>query len=230
MQTKAAGVTPNSPIIIGQSAIPWTVANSGTVAANGIVTLGTALPTTYSNPGIWMYFPAAAFSVLPAGWYWAVMSSTTAGTVYTDRTLATTVVGTGIAYTGVTGAVVFQTFNFPGGFMGNNGRLQLDCHFTANNSAGTKAVWTLIAGVFSDAASTSGANTNGSLMCYLANRGTQVNQVMGRRGHVANTSPTSYTNQSTAVAWAYTLNINCGVATDYAVVEAWCLEFCPGPA
>jgi hypothetical protein len=68
------------------------IGNSGTVAANnnvGNITLGTALDAVYgpSNngcPGIWLYLPSTALASPNnvAGWYWAVMTSTTVGTVY----------------------------------------------------------------------------------------------------------------------------------------------------
>jgi hypothetical protein len=68
------------------------IGNSGTVAANsnvGNITLGTALDAIYgpSNnqcPGIWLYLPSTALAAPNnvAGWYWAVMTSTTVGTVY----------------------------------------------------------------------------------------------------------------------------------------------------
>ena len=69
-------------------AIPVGLAPSGSVAANGALTLGTALPAVYSvaaSSGIWLRFPAgAAFSGSAAGLYYCIMSSTTAGTIYNN--------------------------------------------------------------------------------------------------------------------------------------------------
>ena len=75
-----------------QTATPRMVGNSGTAAANanvGNLTLGTALdaiygPTNNNCPGIWIYLPSTALAAPNnvAGWYWAVMTSTTVGTVY----------------------------------------------------------------------------------------------------------------------------------------------------
>jgi hypothetical protein len=80
-----------------QSNIPVMIGNSGTVAANanlGNLTLGTALdavygPTNNNCPGIWLYLPSTALAAPynVAGWYWAVMTSTTVGTVYTSQPL-----------------------------------------------------------------------------------------------------------------------------------------------
>jgi len=74
---------------------PRMIGNSGTVAASatlGNLTLGTALdaiygPTNNNCPGIWLNLPATALAAPQnvAGWYWAVMSSTTVGTVYTAQ-------------------------------------------------------------------------------------------------------------------------------------------------
>lgn len=101
------GVTPDiSPVIPGictscegaiNQTVPRLAGNSGTAAANsnpGNLTLGTALdaiygPTNNNCPGIWIFLPstalAAPFNV--AGWYWAVMTSTTVGTIYTAQPL-----------------------------------------------------------------------------------------------------------------------------------------------
>lgn len=102
-----------SPVkVLYCSHAPWALAQSGTVGSNGALTLGTVMLTVYSS-GIWLYFPAnAVYASSPAGWYWAVMSSTTAGTVYANYsadgaatlyppTTPTPLVGTtGAAYTG----------------------------------------------------------------------------------------------------------------------------------
>lgn len=78
-----------------QVSAPLMIGSGGTVAASatlGNLTLTTALdaiygPTNNNCPGIWLYLPATAlaapFNV--AGWYWAVMTSTTVGTVYTSQ-------------------------------------------------------------------------------------------------------------------------------------------------
>jgi hypothetical protein len=81
----------DSPWYLGSNAAMM-IGNSGTVAANnnvGNITLGTALDAVYgpSNngcPGIWLYLPSTALAAPNnvAGWYWAVMTSTTVGTVY----------------------------------------------------------------------------------------------------------------------------------------------------
>jgi hypothetical protein len=75
--------------------IPILAGNSGTVLASatvGNLTLGTALdavygPTNNNCPGIWLNLPSTALAAPNnvAGVYWAVMTSTTVGTVYTAQ-------------------------------------------------------------------------------------------------------------------------------------------------
>lgn len=78
------GTPARIPYILAQCNVPIGIAPTGTMAANGAITLGTALNTTYSG-GLWLYLPAgAAYAGSLAGFYWTVMSSTTLGTVYNN--------------------------------------------------------------------------------------------------------------------------------------------------
>lgn len=111
------------------------VAPSGTVAADGTVTLGTALPAILAS-GVWLYFPAGAFSTAPAGWYWVAMSSTTAGTVYTSQGGAP-VVGSASAYTGVTSKLTAYTIELDAPSEGESVTLRVPCLFSASTNAKT---------------------------------------------------------------------------------------------
>lgn len=111
------------------------VAPSGTVAADGTVTLGTALPAVLSS-GVWLYFPAGAFSTAPAGWYWATMSSTTVGTVYASQGGAP-VVGSASAYTGVTSKITAYTVEFYAPNEGESVTVRVPCLFSASTNAKT---------------------------------------------------------------------------------------------
>jgi hypothetical protein len=124
---------------LAQSAVPYGIANSGTIATDGTVTLGTALNTIYTG-GIWLYFPATAFASGAAGFYWAVMSSTTVGVVYTSQTSGTPVTGSNSAYTGDTTLRTAVTVTIPGGAMGANGAVRFSYGAQTNNSAGTKTI------------------------------------------------------------------------------------------
>ncbi len=65
--------------------IPIGLPSSGSIGNNGALTGIAALPKTYNAPGIFLYFPANAIVAgTAAGFYWTVMSSTTAGTIYNN--------------------------------------------------------------------------------------------------------------------------------------------------
>lgn len=131
--------------------LPVILAPNGTIATNGTVTLGTALPVIF--PKAWVYFPAGAVSGGSAGMYYVVFSSTTVGQVYTnfaDASAAafvpTTPIGTPVAavgsnsaYTQTTGSdVVLMNLTIAANLLGINGKLGLEYLQEHNNSAGTK--------------------------------------------------------------------------------------------
>jgi hypothetical protein len=149
------------PYILAQSGTPVGIANNGTVATNGQITLGTALPRIYSS-GIWLYLPAGAVSGGAAGLYWCVMSSTTFGQVYTNfadtsqtfipyiptGTLVNAV-GSNAAYTQITGAdIVLANVTLPGGSLGNNGAVSVIASgHMATAAAGNKYVKTFYSSI-----------------------------------------------------------------------------------
>jgi len=136
--------------VLLQCGVPIGIAPTGTMAANGAVTLGTALNATYSG-GIWLYYPSGAvYSGSAAGFFWTVMSSTTLGTVYNNTYVpgtnafdipasptAVSDAGPG-AFTGVTSEITALSVTVPGGLMGINGSVGTDNLFTMNNNANNK--------------------------------------------------------------------------------------------
>lgn len=132
--------------------LPIGMASSGTVGANGALTLGTAAALTQAA-GIWWYFPAGAvFSGSGAGFYYTVMSSTTAGTIYNNTytpgtdsgappasPTAVSDAGPG-AYTGVTSETTIASGTVPGGFLGTSGSIYCDQQYEATNNANTKTM------------------------------------------------------------------------------------------
>lgn len=133
-----------------QSAVPVGIAPSGTMGANGSVTLGTALSVVYSV-GVFLYYPAsAAYTASAAGFYWTVMSSTTVGTVYNNiyipgtnalaiPTTPTAIVDAGSgAFTGSTAAIPAIYITVPANKMGANGCLDYTFYGSHTNSAGNK--------------------------------------------------------------------------------------------
>ena len=136
--------------------VRFVLPSSGSVGANGALTLTTALPATFAKA--FMYFPAGAvFSGSAAGRYYVVMSSTTAGTIYTDTYTSgvpsypsspTSVVGAGPgAYTQTTGAqIAMVTLTLPGGTLGANGKLIVSKMGSVANTAGNKVPESALAG------------------------------------------------------------------------------------
>src|ERR1700681_3984090 len=112
--------------------VPFIYGNSGSVAANGVDTLGTALPVAYPNAYKW-YPAGAVFAGSVAGWYLIQMSSTTApvifNNVYTSgqpvipapsQLVPVVAAGPG-AYIATTGATTGPTFALNGSMLGNSG-------------------------------------------------------------------------------------------------------------
>lgn len=144
----------NGSALLGLFSVPVGIACDGTVGANGALTLGTATPVNFSTyQGIWLYLPAgAAYVGSAAGFYWCVMSSTTAGTIYNNTytpgvdsgappSSPTAIAASGPgAYTGVTTEVTAFSVTVPGGLMCRTSHLQINGWSANNNSGGTKTV------------------------------------------------------------------------------------------
>ena len=142
----------NSPRSLAVCGTPIGRAPSGTVVANGDLTLGTALNQIYSG-GLWLYFPpGAAYAGSTAGFYWVVMSSITRGTIYNNSYVpgvdSWDVVGNPVgivaagpgAYTGVVVDLVGIKAKVPGGIMGNHGILTIFVTEVNNSSANSKGL------------------------------------------------------------------------------------------
>jgi hypothetical protein len=127
--------------------IPLMIPPSASFAANGALTVSSIV--TYSV-GQYMYYPANAIAAgVAAGFYYTVMSSNTAGTVYNNKyTIGTpkipdsltdfSTVGPG-AYTQTTGAdIPCQNFVIPGGLLGKYGAIKWRTFFTWSNSGNNK--------------------------------------------------------------------------------------------
>lgn len=216
-----------------QSAIAVILAPNGTVAANGTITLGTALPTIYASA--WVYLPAGAVVGGAAGLYYSVFTSTTAGTVYTNfasgataftsviPTVLTAAVGSGSAYTQTTAAdVVMANINIPGGSMGANGAVRTTVQFSNNNSAGNKIATYKFAGVTS-VSGTFTTTTAVRSQFQTSNRGNQsINVTFPSFGSPFGTTsnPVPYTVANTAVDQTLVISGQIATATDYLILEA----------
>lgn len=218
---------------------PSGVAPTGTVGANGAVTLGTALAKTYTG-GIFLRFPAGAlFSGSAAGSYWCVMSSTTVGTAFNNTltdppsapasTTAIVDAGPG-AYTGVTGDVTVASFAVPGGFLGPNGSIRMNNENSYNTTAGNKVFKYVFGGVTLVTIARSSSGGHDSFTTRFRNVGSQaINTTSTASESVAATALSHIvTAINTGVSQTFSFSVNIAVATDFAVVESTCLELIQG--
>jgi hypothetical protein len=226
---------PVQQYVLAQSGTPIAVPSSGSVAANGAVTLTTAMPINYG--AIWLYFPAGAlFTASTAGFYYCVMSSTSAATAYNIRlTSGTPYVPTATAltagaivaagpgaYTQTTGSQLDAvTISVPGGALGPNGWLTWWSELTAPNNANAKAVWHTFGGTnLGNATITTATALRVSKM--LANRGSQAAQFLSQlsTGFSTTGSPAANLTVDTTNAQSFVTRLQLTVDTDYLVLEA----------
>lgn len=225
------------PYNIGQSGIPVIIPSSGSMGNNGAITLTTALTTTY--PGCYLYLPANAISAgSAAGFYYAVMSSTTVGTVYNNTyssgvpldpasPTAFSTTGPG-AYTQTTAAdLTLLNITIPGGAMGKNGLLMCYPEFTFSNSAGVKNLKLLLNAttVLTSSPTTTAYNP---MRYFFRNKGANnVNMDNSGVGFGAiATTPTRRTID-TGADFTYKCVGNLAAATDYIVLEANIIQLNP---
>jgi hypothetical protein len=227
-------------LMIAQSAVPAGLPSSGTIGNNGALSGITALTITY--PGIWLYFPAGAvYAGSVAGFYWTVMSSTTAGTIYDTRLSGTeapyvpasptpiVAAGPG-AYTQTTGsAITICTHTIPGGAMGINGSLTCIPISRMNNSAGNKKVLVVsAASVVVDVTFTTMAQFR--QFVETINRGVanvQARTFWGGFGNSATDPMGANLAINTAADWPVTHQLQIAVATDTIVLERLYISLTP---
>lgn len=238
-----AFVNPRTAGVSGQntaiSNTPSGVAPTGTVGANGALTLGTALTKTYSG-GVFLRFPAGAlFSGSLAASYWCVMSSTTVGTAFNNvlgdiptvpaSTTAIVNAGPG-AYTGVTGDVTVASFTMPGGTLGPNGSAVITHENSYNATAGAKLFkWLIGASVLLTLTRTTTGNHD-----YVTGRfrnlgGAARNSfVVLSESTAATVGAPTFTTLDTAAAQVVSFVVNTAVATDVAIVESSAITYIAG--
>lgn len=229
------GAAPVS-LMIAQYGLPVGIACTGTMGANGAVTMGTTLNVIYANA--FFFFPAGAvFASSPAGFYFTRMTSTTVGTVFNNTYTAgsTPVIPSALvpvidagpgAFTGSTSQQVLTTATIPANVLGNNGALQLDGTFGYNNSAGTKTTNALWASAGTSFTVLGGAPTTtqvGVFSRLVINRGATNIQVSMPNGITFSTgvtaSPVTQSTLDTTVASTISFALTLNTATDYGVLE-----------
>ena len=134
---------------IAVGGVPMILQASGTVGNNGALSaLNAVLDVIY--PNCYLYFAADKIATgVTAGWYYTVMSSTTAGTVYNNKYVSGTpsipatpvafATTGGGAYVQVTGAINALTATLPAGAMGVNGALEIEYHLACTNNVNAKS-------------------------------------------------------------------------------------------
>lgn len=228
---------------IAQSAIPVILAPSGTVAADGTITLLTALQVVY--PSAWLRLPAGAVSGGAAGLYYCVFSSATVGSVktnYADPASTfvpfipagplVSAVGSGLAYTQTTGAdITLVNVLVPANSLSATGQLRITVQNGQNSSAGTKTHQSKVNGTSIH----SRARTTILLEGWygvLHNRGSQsvqvtlLNQYTGEPV-AAGSGASQIFAFNTAADISLTITINIAVATDFGFVEFFNIEVLP---
>jgi hypothetical protein len=225
---------------IAAGAIPFIIAPTGSMANNGAITLGTALPTTYANA--WINLPANAIQTgSAAGWYFGQMSSASLGTVFnntyttgptTPPANPTPFVSTGPgAYTGVTAAVTGPQITLPAAAMGPNGILRLFTLWATLNNVDAKTLTVTLGGsTILNAGLASLASAQ--VLSVLYNRGNAAANVSMPAPNSAGLGTASaallYSAINTALAQTLAITGQLGVATDYLVMEAFLAEVIPG--
>lgn len=237
----AQGQTQFFPRVLNEAGIPVMVANSGTIATNGTVTLGTALPAIYG--ACFMYFPANAVSGdATGGIYYVQMSSTTVGIVYAGKngvangvtsafspqipSTLTAVTGSNAAYTGSTTETNLINVSIPAGAIGNNGMVRVTVTWTSNNSAGAKTGKTYLSTTQLAQSASYTTSTGGSQMIGVRNRGVlnvQTAQIIGG----TSTGATTYAAVDTSAAVPIVLSTTVATATDYLIIEGYTVELLP---
>jgi len=226
---------------LAQTAIPFIIAPTGTMANNGAVTLGVALPATYSN-GCYLYLPANAISASSAaGWYYTVMSSTTVGTVYnltyssgqpyvpsSTTGLAFSTTGPG-AFTGVATAVTGPNWTLPANMMGPNGVLEMAAVYGCSGTTSSKTVAIKLgsATIYSQATTTA-ANVAALALLTCQNQGLTNAQVSNQTGSVG-FSATGQTYSTVDTTANQTLAVvGTKVAADFLIFDAFSATVTPG--
>ncbi len=160
----------------------------------GAFTLSAAILANLWNAlkGCWMYMPASfGGSAYPAGWYWAVFSSDTAGILYTDTYTSSTpkrpasptafpsnltgwLTTTTSEITGPTGFVL------PGGSMGKNGILT-NHYRVSGNSVSSHTVKGYVGSTAAILLGATSSNPHNEGIVSVANQGSEVLQIGSRR-------------------------------------------------
>ena len=213
-----------------QSGVPTALQSSGTVGANGVLSGITALPATYSG-GIYLYFPAGRlYAGSLAGSYPAIMSSTTAGTVYNNMysggkltipASLTPIVDAGPgAYTQSTAVDISLVYGTStGNSMGPNGTVWLYPIWHYPSSANVKTLKMLFGGTAVIAIGNT-TSTYAAPLVRVWNKGVTNQQSASDFGGLSNSSTAtiSHLTKDTTADQAILITAQLAVATEYVIL------------
>lgn len=227
--------------VLQKTAIPFIIAPTGTMANNGAITLGTALPSTYANA--YIYLPAGAVAAgvpAAAAWLFCQMSSATVGTVFNNAyttgvptipTSPTAFATTGPgAYTGVTTAVTGPQITIPANTLGANGTLRIFSLWTNPSTAGNKTDAVSVGGTTVYSAGLGTGATSNAVSTEIICRGSQAAQVApssNNSGYQFNGNANQYLTINFALAQIVAFVGTVATATDFIVLEGYGIEVMP---
>jgi hypothetical protein len=222
--------------VFSRSGIPFIIAPTGTMANNGAITLGTALPTTYANA--YIYLPAGAlFTGSAAGWYFCKFSSTTVGQVFNNTYVSglpsipqnpTAFLTTGPgAYTGVTTQQTAVSVALPANSLGVNGGGRIEATWSYPNNANNKTIIASFGG-FAYLSTTSTTSAAAAMKKSFRNRGVSNSQVYdagtGALAGGTGAASTGFSSIDCTQTQNFTFAMTLGTATDYLILESYCIE------
>lgn len=215
------------------------------VAANGAtLVMPTGIPflETYNTPGLWLYFTAGAIDTAQiAGFYWVVMSSTTAGQIYqntyTPGTNSFSVPGTLTPYTansgnaattGTTTQITTLQNALAAGVLGANGALRYRGSLRSNNSAGSKNLFFAIGATFTSyIANTTTTLSANVLTCFNVGAANSQNYSLDTNAGSSGVAGNFSINTAAASTAGFALKL--ATATDWCVQRYSSIELIPAP-
>lgn len=226
--------------LLAQSGIPFIMPSSGTFSAAGALSALTALDQTYAN--CYLFFPANAIAtVSAAGFYFAQMSSTTAGTVFNNLYVSGTptvpaasalvACTTASSYTQTTAAnITAITVTVPANALGVNGKIKVTVLEQNFNSAGAKTLGIQFGGSANGLSYAPTTNRGASIIREFYNRGVtngQVTPVSGNFGTGLSAGVSTIISRDTTTASDITILMQLAVATDWIGIDAFTVEIYP---
>lgn len=226
--------SPTAPTKLFAFAVPVGIPSNGTIGNNGALSGITALPTTYA--AIYLYFGANVIGAgVAAGFYYCVMSSTTAGTIYNNvlSSGAPVIIGSPTAFITVGPGAYVQsvatqtalTLAIAGNTIGATGILDAYHAFALSNTADNKTYSGSLGGSALLTVAISAQDSTTSRR-KIANRGVtnaQVTMTLASAGAIGSTAVPVYTSVDTTVSQNYTLTLrlNANPATNWIILEAF---------